>query len=309
MSLVSERRRNLLLVVAEVAISVEDGGHVSTSRGVGGLTETVERNRGDGAKALGDWALDGTRVGRTTKTSLRSADVSLDDAERDVVEGDHAGMGGTKLLEVLDLSLALLGVGIDVEVRRAAVLVVHVDHVARGAAIIGARVGAVGSLVDSSSRSKETNGAGAIDGALILGPVVGIGELELNTSPTNVLDDPSLLLGDEETRAAVRGLLHDRRVTELLNKSLTTLDGGIRQLSVLGGAVTRPATALDMLEHQEHTLDVAEVDEGIANVVSRLEVDAKVDEVVGAKADTIQKSLESHLEDSQYKRSIEQEEG
>jgi hypothetical protein len=34
--------------------------------------------------------------------------------------------------------------------------------------------------------------------------------------------------------------------------------------------------------------------------VSRLEVDAKVDEVVGAKADTIQKSLESHLENSQY---------
>lgn len=300
MSLVSERARILLLLLGDVATSVEDVREVGISRGVGGVAETVERNRAlGGTKTSRNWALDGARVDRKTMTSLGSADVSLDNEERDVLEGDHAGLGGTKLIEVLDFSLALLGIGVHGEVRRVAILVVHVDHVARGATIIGARVGTVGSLVDSSSRSEETNGTSAIDGALILGPVVGVGELELNAGLTNVLDNPSLLLGDEKARAAVRGLLHNRGVAELLNKGLATLDGSIRQLGVLGGAVSRPATALDMLEHQKHTLDVAEVDEGIANVVSRLEVDAKVDKVVSAKADTIQESLESHLEDSQ----------
>ena len=50
-----------------------------------------------------------------------------------------------------------------------------------------------------------------------------------------------------------------------------------------------------MLEHEKHTLNVAEVDEGITNIVSGLEVDAQIDEVVSAEADTIKKRLQGHL--------------
>ena len=42
-------------------------------------------------------------------------------------------------------------------------------------------------------------------------------------------------------------------------------------------------------------MDVAEVDEGIADVASRLEIDTKVKEVVGPKADFVEKSLERQL--------------
>ena len=193
----------------KLTVGVVDVRHIGVSRSVGGVTETVKRDRHIVAKSRENRALDRTG-NRTDKAWLRITNISLYNAERDVVEGHHARLGRAELLKVLGLGFVLLDVRVHVEVRRSAVPVVHVYHVARSAAIIRTSMGTVDRLVDGTGRREQTYGASAIDGALELRPVVGVRELDLNTSLANVLNDPGLFLGDEEARAAVWGLLHDR---------------------------------------------------------------------------------------------------
>ena len=86
--------------------------------------------------------------------------------------------------------------------------------------------------------------------------------------------------------------MHDRGVAELLYQRLAALNRGIRDLCCLGGAIGSPAATLDAVDEGNHATDVSEVDEGIAHVAARLEVNAEVDEVVRTEADFVQEALE-----------------
>jgi len=103
-----------------------------------------------------------------------------------------------------------------------------------------------------------------------------------------------LILGDKEAGTTIGSLLHNRRVSELLNKRLASLDCRIRDPELLVGDETRPVAELHLEEH-EHPTDIREVDEGVSDVGTLLEIDAEVYEVVSAEADLIQDVLERHL--------------
>lgn len=142
---------------------------------------------------------------------------------------------------------------------------------------------------------EQTYGARAVHGTLKLRQVVRTREGLLKSCRAKLASDLSVNVGDEQTRTTEWSLLHDGRVAELLNESLTTLDGGVGDLSSLGRSITNPATTLELVDEGDHTMDVGEVDEGITNVACRLEVDAQVHEVVGTEASIVEDSLESHL--------------
>lgn len=117
-------------------------------------------------------------------------------------------------------------------------------------------------------RGEQTDGASTIHGALELGQVVGTREDLLGASGAKLAGDIRVDVSEEEARATERSLLHDRRVAELLDESLTTLDGGIGDLSSLVRAVSNPAATLDVVDEGDHAVDVGEVDEGVTDVTS-----------------------------------------
>lgn len=140
-------------------------------------------------------------------------------------------------------------------------------------------------------RRIETDATSAIHGSLKLGQVVRTRERLLCTGVAQLAHDLRVGVGEEETRTTERSLLHDRRVAELLDESLTTLDGGVGDLGILGRTEAIPATTLKTVDEGDHAVDIGEVDEGIAHIAARLEVDTKVQEVVGTKADVIEDGL------------------
>lgn len=89
--------------------------------------------------------------------------------------------------------------------------------------------------------------------------------------------------------------MHDRRIAELLDECLAALDGGVGNFGSLVRVEAGPEPTLDAVDEREHAVGIREVDEGVANIAARLEVDTKVHEVVSAKADVIEDVLEGHL--------------
>lgn len=201
--------------------------------------------------------------------------------------------------EVPSLDFLLLSIGQASELNRSGALVgkVHsgLHDIARTPTVVSA--GAVAVLGDwrASIGRVQADATSAIHGTLKLGKVVGAREGLLGTGGAQLAHHLSVDEGKHQTRATVRSLLHDGRVAELLDKSLATLDGGIGDLGSLVGVETGPESALDTIDEGEHAIGVGEVDEGVANVAARLEVYAKVHEVVSAEADFVEDVLQGHL--------------
>jgi hypothetical protein len=140
-------------------------------------------------------------------------------------------------------------------------------------------------------RRVEADATSGVHGALKLGEVVRTRECLLSTSLSQLVHHLGFDECVDEARTTERSLLHDGGVAELLDKSLTTLDCGVRDLSVLAGAEARPRATLQTIEQGDHAIGVGEVDEGIAHVAARLEIYAEVQEVVCAEADIVEDSL------------------
>lgn len=83
------------------------------------------------------------------------------------------------------------------------------------------------SVVRIAVRGEQTDGASAVHGTLKLGEVIGTGEDLLGACRATLAVDLSIVGGDEETRTTEGSLLHDRRVAEFLDESLTTLDRSV----------------------------------------------------------------------------------
>jgi len=140
----------------------------------------------------------------------------------------------------------------------------------------------------------KADATSAIHGTLKLGKVVGAGKRLLSTSNAKATHVPSVCNSDDETRATERRLLHDRGVAELLDQSLAALDSRIRNLSSLVRSETRPGTTLHAVNDSKHAVGISEVDEGIADIATRLEVDTEVQKVVSTEADVVEDVLERH---------------
>ncbi len=217
----------------------------------------------------------------------------------DGVEADGTTMTATKGVQVPDLDVLLLLLGQTGELDRSSMLVskVHggLHHVARGAAVVHARAVAEFDAGRVTTRRVKAGATGTIHGTLKLGDVVRTRERLFGAGEANLIHHLSLGKGDDDTRAAERSLLHDRRVAELLNKRLASLNRRIRNLGGLVRVEAGPEAMFDAVEELDHAVGVGEVDEGITDVAARLEVYAKVEEVVCAEAGDVDHVLESHL--------------
>jgi len=218
----------------------------------------------------------------------------------DVVEGDASDLTLTVEVRVPELDVALLQVSEAGKLNRSSALAgeVHgsLHHVARSAAI--PRAGAVAVLGNGGEpmRRVETDATGAVHRTLKLRQVVRTREGLLGASRSKLISSISVEVGEEETGSTEGRLLHDGRVAKLLHQSLATLDGSVGDLGSLGRTICSPGTTLEAVDEGDHATYVGEVDEGIAHVAAGLEVDAKVEEIVGAKADFVEDSLERHLQ-------------
>lgn len=217
----------------------------------------------------------------------------------DVVEGDVSNLTLTVIVGVPNLDVALLQVSEACEWNRSSALASEVHrslhHVTRSAAIVSTGTVAVLGHGRETMRRVETNAAGAVHRTLKLRQVVRTREGLLSAGGAKLVAGIGIEVGKEEARTTEWCLLHDGRVAELLHQGLTTLDRGVRDLSSLGRAVGCPATTLDAVDEGDHATDVGEIDEGVAHVAARLEVNAEVEEVICAKADFVKNGLERHL--------------
>ena len=99
----------------------------------------------------------------------------------------------------------------------------------------------------------------------------------------------------KQARTAERRLLHDRRITKFLDKSVLALDGRIRDFGCLGGSVSLPCLLLKTIDKRKHAVRVGEVYKRVADVVRTREVDAQIDEVVLAEAILVKNLLQCQL--------------
>lgn len=177
-----------------------------------------------------NWTADGTMARRSTENGV-DAEVLLDVAHGDVLERGAAVATLAVERRVPDLDVALGGLIGDLEggIRSALTSVVHgsLDHVARSATVVCTRAVAVMLEGREAVGWEQADGTSAVHGTLELRQVVGAWEGLLDTDRAKLASSLSVLVGEEETRAAERSLLHDRGVAELLDQCLATLDGGV----------------------------------------------------------------------------------
>jgi hypothetical protein len=288
--------------VFDVLIAVADG-MVAWRRG-----RSVDRMLLEALhKSVVNRTTDGTVVddGRRARRILK---VLADMGHGNEVEGNWS----TKALAVVgsvpcnDIVLLIISKITEGDGSSTLLCVVHgsLHHVARSATIVGASAVAMLSDRRVAMRGEEANGTSTIHGALKLGQIVGAREELLRAGVTKLLGDLSVDVREEQARTTERSLLHDGRVAELLNQSLTTLDSRVRDLSSLGGVEAFPAPTLDLVDEGDHAMDICEVDEGVTDVAARLEIYTKIDEVVGTEAGIVEDSLERHL----HKESVKHQE-
>jgi hypothetical protein len=269
-------------------------------------SESITRNdwaaRLREAIAVHGWSL-GHANSRKCANSANPRQVRVDMAHGDVLVRSDARNSLTTDSGVPDFDLALelwRDEALHGECRPSCVLASRILGnlllVARGATVVATITVAVLSVGRIAMRGEQADGASAIHGTLELGQIVGSWEGLLSAGGSKLTCGLGVDIREEETRTTEWSLLHDRRVAELLDESLTTLDGGVRDLGSLVGAVSEPAATLNVVDESDHSVDVGEVDEGVANIAARLEVNAKVHEVVGAKALLIEDSLEGRLQ-------------
>ena len=244
-----------------------------------------------------DWTTDNTR---NLKRSGSLSEVLGDVGHGNVVEGNMTEVSTTIGVGVPGFDIALLEVRQASEGNGSGTLASELhsclEHVARCTTVVGARASAMLDGRRMTMRRIEADATSAIHGSLQLGQVVGTRKLLLGTGVAQLGDDLGISISEEETRATERCLLHDGGVAELLDESLATLDGGVGDLGSLGGVKARPRTTLNAIDECNHAMNIGEVDEGIADIARGLEVDAEVDEVVGAEADIVEDCLERHLQ-------------
>lgn len=99
----------------------------------------------------------------------------------------------------------------------------------------------------------------------------------------------------EESRSAERCLVHDHRISELLYKRFFTLDGSIRYLGVLLGAVAIPLLVSDVVHHVDDAVGIGEVDKRISNIACGVEVDAQIEEVILSKTVLVEERFQCKL--------------
>jgi len=218
---------------------------------------------------------DDTRVGgHGLRASLLLGEVQGEMSHRDEVEWNASQAALPIDAGVPDLDVIFRSFGEVQHLRRSRSRTlsrkVHscLHNVAGSATIIATTTDAVLSERRVAVRGKQTDGASTIHGALELGQVVGTRKGLLSAGGAKLAGGLSVDVGVEEARTTERSLLHHRRVAELLDESLTTLDGGIGNLSSLVGAISSPAATLDVVDESDHAVDVGEVDEGVADVAS-----------------------------------------
>jgi hypothetical protein len=269
-------------------------GAATATRGGSNIARVV-----DMVRATHGWATDDTGEATTDGRSKNLAKVLANMRQGNVLERDVANLTLAVVNRVPKLDVALLGLVKAVRGHRGSTLTGVVggslSHVARCATVIGAVTVAVLADTRDAMRRVQTNAASAVHRPLELGEVVRTREGLLSTRVAKPVEQVGIVVGQEQAWTAEGGLLHDRGVAELLDQSLTTLDGGVRDLSGLGRTVAKPATALDAVNESDHATDVGKVDEGIAHVAAGLEVDTEVHEVVGAEADLVEGGLERQL--------------
>lgn len=275
---------------------MEGEGHGWAPERAVGPTSRTSRSGVDAANRTTDNTRNGDKTGVLVE-------VLCDVGHGDRVEADRTTVATTEGIQVPGLDVLLLVISQTGELDRRSVLVgeVHggLHHVARATTVVGARAVAVLGAGSVSTRRVKTGATSTIHGALELGDVVGTRERLLGAGEANLIHHLSLGEGDDETRAAEWSLLHDRRVAELLNKCLTSLDSRIGNLGGLRGVEARPDAVFDAVDQHKHAVGVGEVDEGVSDVAARLEIDPEIDEVVCAEAGDVDDVLESHLSKSQ----------
>lgn len=217
----------------------------------------------------------------------------------DAVKGDTTTVTTTIGAQVPSLDVLLLGLAQAGKLNGSSALMskVHgsLHDVAGAATVVCAGTVAVLGQRSVSVGGIETDATGAVHRTLKLGKIVGAREGLLGTGSAQLTHHLSVGDGEDQARATVRSLLHDRRVAELLDKCLAALDGGVGDLGGLLGVETGPESTLDAVNERQHAVGIGEVDEGVTNVAARLEVNAKVHEVVCAEADVIEDVLQGHL--------------
>lgn len=217
----------------------------------------------------------------------------------DAVKGDATTVTASIGAQVPSLDVLLLGLAQAGKLNRGDSLLskVHssLHHVARASTVVGAGAVAVLSKGRVSIGRIEADATSTIHGTLKLGKIVRTRKCLLGTGSAQLAHHLSVGEGEDQTWATVRSLLHDRRVAELLDKCLATLDGGVGNLGSLVRVEAGPEPTLDAVDEREHAVGIREVNEGVANVAARLEIDTKVHEVVSAKADVIEDVLKGHL--------------
>ena len=236
--------------------------------------------------------VDSDRVGRR----LMLSEILSDMCHGYVVERDISNLTLAVVVGVPHLNITLLQVSEALKRNRSSALAskVHgsLHHVTRSTTVVCAGTVAVLGDGRESMRGVETNTASAVHRTLKLRQVVRTREGLLGASGTKLIRYFGVEVGEEKAGATEGSLLHYRRVAELLDQSFTALDCGIRYLSSLRRAVGGPTATLDTIDEGDHTTNICEVDEGIAYIAARLEVNAEVEEIVGAEANFVKNRLE-----------------
>ena len=137
----------------------------------------------------------------------------------------------------------------------------------------------------------EADGLGVVERALELHGVVWLGELVL-VAGLHAFWDVGRVNRVEDSGAEADPLLHDGAVAEFGDETLAALDGGVRDLAGLLGAVHAPWLADTLFDKADNVLRLGEVDKGIADVAVVGEVDTEVREVVQATTGHVQPALE-----------------
>lgn len=225
-------------------------------------------------------AHDATKMRRSTSDladrTWMIVKVLSDMGHRDEVEADSTTLTAAEGVQVPGLNVALLILCQASKLDRSSVLVrkMHsgLDHVAGAATVVSARAVAVFGAGRVAARRVKTSGTRRVHRALQLRDVVRTRKGLLSASKANLIHLLCRGVGDDETRAAERGLLHHRGVPELLNKSLAALDGRIRDFGSLVRLESWPETTLDAVDEHQHAVRVGKVDEGIAHVAAGVEI-------------------------------------
>lgn len=134
-----EQAVDLLIVTSVILRHEVAGATVRTVAGVGsaGRVRIHGDARGSDVAGSASGASDDTGVaGRATEVRRLVAEKLLSQTERDVLENHESRLGRTEALveELLDNALGVVGEAL--KGGRVAVLVVHMDHIARGAPVI-----------------------------------------------------------------------------------------------------------------------------------------------------------------------------